>query len=224
MRWQPTDGRKPQSVVLDLAWSQENTGKAFLLLNRAVKAIAEGKTDSLNAALAMAQDGSTTMRRELVWTEVADSLLDAWLHGRLDVDIAGAFFGSSFVIRRSLPDVKPGGVRPDQLRKVFVCMGWGCSAPTVAYLCLPDPEGTPKGSIHLLDEFYVAASTAGGQRDWTRGTYLSNAEQAVGIIEWLSRWGLRPGSTKVVADDAVFNSDGRGRGATAGDFRATGCP
>ena len=40
--------------MLDLAWSQENTGKALLLLNRAAKAIAEGKTDSLKAALATA--------------------------------------------------------------------------------------------------------------------------------------------------------------------------
>ena len=80
------------------------------------------------------------------------------------------------------------------------------------------------GSIWLLDEFYVAATTAGGQRDWTRGTYLSNAEQATGIIEWLSRWNLRPGTTRVVADDAVFNATGSDRGSTAGDFKAAGCP
>ena len=43
VRWQPTDGRKPQSVVLDLAWSQENTGKALLLLNRAVKAMPKAR-------------------------------------------------------------------------------------------------------------------------------------------------------------------------------------
>ena len=40
-------------------------------------------------------------------------------------------------------------------------MDWGCSAPSVAYLCLRDPVGASKGSIHLLNEFYVAASTAG---------------------------------------------------------------
>ena len=60
--------------------------------------------------------------------------------------------------------------------------------------------GAPKGSIWLLDEFYVAASTAGGQSDWIRGTYLSNSKQAAGIIEWLSRWGLRTGSTKADYD------------------------
>jgi len=120
--------------------------------------------------------------------------------------------------------VRPGGIDPTKLRRAFVCMDMGCSAPTVAYLCLPDPDGPPKGSIWLLDEFYVASSTAGGQRDWTRGTYLSNAEQAVGIIEWLSRWGLKPGTTRVVADDAVFNATGSDRGSTAGDFKAAGCP
>ena len=106
------------------------------------------------------------------------------MHERLDVDIAGAFFGSSFGIRRSLRDVRPCGIPQDQLRRAFVCMDWGCSAPTVAYLCLPDPEGAPKGSIWQLGKFYIAASTAGGQRDWTRSNYLSNAEQAVEIIEW----------------------------------------
>ena len=90
------------------------------------------------------------------------AFLDAWLHGRLDVDIAGAFFGSSYGVRRSLRDVRPGGIPTEELQRAFVCMDWGCSAPTVAYLCLPEPIGTPKGSIWLLDEFYVAASTSGG--------------------------------------------------------------
>ena len=85
VRWRPTDGRKAQSSVLDLAWSQENTGKALLLLNRAAKAIAEGKTDSLKAALAMAQDGSTTMRRDLVWPDIAESLRDVLMNHRNEI-------------------------------------------------------------------------------------------------------------------------------------------
>lgn len=153
------------------------------------------------------------------------ALLDAWLQGRLDVDIAGAFFGSSYSARRSLRDVKPGGINREDLQRAFVTMDHGIAAPTVAYLCLPEPEGAPKGSIWLLDEYYVAASMAkGGQRDWTRGAYLSNAEQAQGIIEWLDRWGLKPGTTKILADDAVFNANGSHKGSTAGDFRDAGCP
>ena len=127
-------------------------------------------------------------------------------------------------MRRSLRDVRPGGIQPQDLKRAFVAMDWGCSAPTVAYLCLPEPTGCPKGSIWLLDESYVAASTAGGQRDWSLGQYLSNAEQAMGIIEWLGRWNLGPGTTKVIADDAVFNATGSDRGSTAGDFKAAGCP
>ena len=33
----------------------------------------------------------------------------------------------------------------------------------VRYLVLPEPEGTPKGSLWLIDEYYVAASMAGGR-------------------------------------------------------------
>ena len=101
--------------------------------------------------------------------------------------------------------------------------GAAAHRPWLICVC-PTPRVRQRGAIWLLDEFYVAASTAGGQRDWTRGTYLSNAEQAAGIIEWLSRWNLKPGTTRVVADDAVFNATGSDRGSTAGDFKAAGCP
>ena len=40
----------------------------------------------------------------------------------------------------------------------------------------------------------------------------------------MSRWNLWPGTTRVVADDAVFNATGSDRGSTAGDFKAAGCP
>ena len=85
VRWRPTDGRKPQSVVLDLAWSQDSTAKAIQLLSRAAKVIAEGKTDNLKTAVAMAQDGSTTMRRDLVWQEVVDSLRDVLMNHRNEI-------------------------------------------------------------------------------------------------------------------------------------------
>ena len=50
-------------------------------------------------------------------------------------------------------------------------------------LFMPCPSGgAPKGSIHLLEEFSLVANTAKWQIDWIH-TYLSNAEQAVGIIE-----------------------------------------
>ena len=120
------------------------------------------------------------------------ALLDAWLHGRLDVDIAGAFFGSSYGVRRSLRDLRPGGIQPQDLKRAFVAMDWGCSAPTVAYLCLPESTGTPKGSIWLLDEFYVAASTAGGQRDWTRLQVHSDRIMKAMVLERLEAVELSP--------------------------------
>ena len=61
-----------------------------------------------------------------------------------------------------------------------------------------------------------------GQRDWTRGTYLANAEQETEIIEWLSRWSLMLGTTRVVADHAVFNVTGSDRGSTAATSRLLG--
>ena len=151
------------------------------------------------------------------------ALLAAWLQGDLSQDIAGSFFGSSYSVKRSLRDIRPGGLQAEDLKRAFVCMDHGIAACTVAYLCLPEPTGAPKGSIWMIDEFYVAASTAAG-RDWTRGAYLSNAEQAAGIIEWLARWNLDPRHTKILADDAVFNATGGPKGSTAGDFKDAGCP
>ena len=40
----------------------------------------------------------------------------------------------------------------------------------------------------------------------------------------MGRWNLKPGTTKVIADDAVFNATGSDRGSIAGDFKAAGCP
>ena len=82
------------------------------------------------------------------------ALLAAWVQGDLSADIAGAFFASSFSPRRSVRDVKPGGIRADELQRAFCCMDHGVAAPTAVYLVLPNPEGAPKGSLWLLDEFY----------------------------------------------------------------------
>ena len=72
-------------MVLDLAWSQDNTAKAIQLLSRAAKVIAQGKTDNLKAAVAMAKDGSTTMRRELDWPAIADGLRDVLMNHRNEI-------------------------------------------------------------------------------------------------------------------------------------------
>lgn len=151
------------------------------------------------------------------------ALLDAWLRGRLDVDIAGSFFGSAFSVKRSLRDITPGQIDIRQ-HKPFVMFDYGTAAPSVFYLCIPDPPGAPKGSLWLVDECYICTSTASGQRDFTRGAYLSTAEQALCVHEWLERWGLRPSDLPILGDDAIFNADGRPKGSVAGDFREAGVP
>ncbi len=149
------------------------------------------------------------------------ALLDAWLRGRLDVEIAGAFFGTSLNNRRSLRDINPGQIN---LRKhdPFVMFDYGVAAPSVFYLCVPNPPDAPKGSMLLLDELYICPSTQGGQRDYSRGSYLSTAEQAGAVHEWLERWGLKASDITIAADDAIFNNDGRPKGSVAGDFKAAG--
>jgi len=149
------------------------------------------------------------------------ALLDSWLRGRLDVDVAGSFFGNSFSVKRSLRDIKPGDIKLRE-HKPFVMFDYGVAAPSVFYLCLPDPPDAPRGSLLLLDELYICATTSGGQREWTRGSYLSTYEQASAIAEWLEPWGLRPNDIPVLADDAIFNNDGRPRGSVAGDFKDAG--
>ena len=117
------------------------------------------------------------------------ALLDAWLRGRLDVEIGGSFFGSSFSVQRSLRDISPGEIGLKE-HKAFVVFDYGTAAPSVFYLCIPDPPGAPKGSLWLIDECYICSNTTGGQRDWSRGAYLSTAEQAGAVREWLERWGI----------------------------------
>lgn len=65
----------------------------------------------------------------------------------------------------SRPNCKPCDWCAEQSAVSAVCRDWGCSSSTMADLHQPDPEGAPKVSIWLLDEFSVASSTAACQRD-----------------------------------------------------------
>jgi hypothetical protein len=154
------------------------------------------------------------------------ALLAALLRGDWNVDLGGgAFFGHCWSPTRCRHMIRPGEINlRERSPRAFVSMDWGISAPSVAYLFLPEPPGVdaPKGSLMLLDECYMAASTLGGNRDWAKGSHLSSAQQAGVLIEWLDRWNLRPSDVKILADDAVFSSDGSHHGSTAGDFRAAG--
>ena len=84
LRFRPKSG-KSQAARLPMLWEQGNVNKATLLINRAAKALLEGKTDSLMAAITMSQVGSTTMRRKLDWPAVADGLRDVLMNHRNEI-------------------------------------------------------------------------------------------------------------------------------------------
>jgi hypothetical protein len=154
------------------------------------------------------------------------ALLAALLQGSWESDLSGgAFFGHVWSPTRCRHMIRPGDISlRDYHPRPFVAMDWGISAPSVAFLFLPDPPGVdaPKGSLLLADECYMAASTIGGNRDWGKGSNLSSAEQAGVLIEFLRRWNLQPSEIPILADDAVFSNTGSVHGSTAADFRAGG--
>ncbi|KZR93109.1 Terminase-like family protein [Synechococcus sp. MIT S9509] len=149
----------------------------------------------------------------------------ALLEGRWDQDLGGAFFASCWSPGRCRRVVRPGDINlREHNPRPFVCLDWGVANPMVAYLCIPNPPDAPKGSILLADEFYVSETDRSGRRSFLKGVYMSNAEQAEGLREWLWRWGVTPTDIRIVADDAIWNATGGHKGSVAGDFRSAGVP
>ena len=69
----------------------------------------------------------------------------ALLEGRWDLDLGGSFFASCWSPRRCRRVVRPGDINlRDHHPKPFISMDWGSAAPTVAYLCVPNPAGAPR--------------------------------------------------------------------------------
>lgn len=153
------------------------------------------------------------------------ALLSALLRGDWLVDIGGAYFADCWSPSRCRFEVNPGDVDLFQAG-AFVAMDHGNAAPSVAYLIIPNPPHTPKGTLVLADEFYVAGTTMGGQRDWLKGCYMPNAQQGRALLEWLEPWCVRgrhnPGHVPVHLDDACWNANGSHQGSVAGDFKAVG--
>ena len=73
LRYRPPEG-KPDSCVLPLDWAKANTEKILLLSNRIAQMILTSDQATLKGALAAAQDSSTTMRRQVNWETVTESL------------------------------------------------------------------------------------------------------------------------------------------------------
>ena len=82
--FRPSEG-KAQAVRLPFLWEQGNVNRATLLINRAAKALLEGSTDSLTAAIAIAQGNSTTMCIGVNWEEVAEGLRDVLMNHRNEI-------------------------------------------------------------------------------------------------------------------------------------------
>jgi len=103
-------------------------------------------------------------------------------------------------------------------------MDHGYAAPTVAYLVIPNPPGidAPKGTLLLADELYLCSSNVSGRRDWARGSCLPSSEQAAAMIEWMKRWSLERGDVRILADDAMWNSNGHISGSIAQEFKSAG--
>ena len=178
-----------------------------------------------NASVNTAIDWESYRRQVEIMTGGDPAMQAALLEGRWDLDLGGAFFASCWSPSRCRRVVRPGDINlREHSPKPFVCLDWGVSAPTTAYLCIPNPVGAPKGSILLADELYISAVDRHGRRDFTKGCQMPNAEQADAIREWLHRWGVTAYDIPVVADDAIWNATGGHQGSVAGDFRAAGVP
>lgn len=149
----------------------------------------------------------------------------ALIEGRWDLDLGGAFFASCWSPTRCRHFIRPGDITLRQHSPApFVAMDWGYSAPSVAYLVVPNPPGVdcPQGTLLLADELYIAGIGPSGRRDWLKGACLPSSEQAMILREWLQRWGVGPNDIRVLIDDQVFAHQGSERGSVAADFRSAG--
>jgi hypothetical protein len=163
-------------------------------------------------------------RREIEIMSHGDSeVLAALLEGRWGDLAGGSAFGAVWSPRRSRHELPADYRLSEHMPRPFVAMDWGISAPTVAYLIVPEPPGlnAPKGSLHLADELYICSSDRTG-RQWHKGAMLSNAEQAALLVDWLERWGLSHRQLRLYADDAIFARNGSPTGSVAGDFKQAG--
>lgn len=155
-------------------------------------------------------------------------MLGALLYGDWAADLGGAFFAAQWSPMRCRFNVKPGQLNLRQAQ-AFVAIDWGSASPSAAYLLAPNPPNMPKGTIAILDECYICRTDVGGSRDYNRGVYMSNQEQATTIREWLDPWLLPHDLTvrdiKILMDDAQFANIGiENQGCIAGDFQKAGLP
>ena len=85
LKWRPPGSGSQQAIVLPVDWAPASTNKALLLINRIAKSVLSNEHGTLKSALAAAQGASTTMRQQLAWTDVADSLRDVLMNHRNEI-------------------------------------------------------------------------------------------------------------------------------------------
>ncbi len=83
--WRPIGTKIKQTVSLPTEWLPGETNRAHLLINKIAKLILSGEQETLKGALAVAQDSSSTMRRNVDWNEVVAGLKTALQQGRNEI-------------------------------------------------------------------------------------------------------------------------------------------
>lgn len=110
LRYRPTDGGKPESCVLPLDWSPANTERILLLSNRIAQLIISREQGTLKGALAIAQGQSTTMRRQVDWDAIAQSLRESLQSGRNQIADKSWRYNYETFINYAITLVKAGKV------------------------------------------------------------------------------------------------------------------
>lgn len=108
LRYRPTDGGKPESCVLPLDWAKANTEKILLLTNRIAQLVISREQGTLKGALAMAQDQSTTMRRQADWDAIAQGLRESLQSGRNEISDKTWRYNYEIFINYAIALVKAG--------------------------------------------------------------------------------------------------------------------
>ena len=109
LRYRPPEG-KDDSCVLPLDWAKANTEKILLLSNRIAQMRLSGDQGTLKGALAAAQDSSTTMRRQVDWETVTESLRHSLQSGGNEINDKTWRYNYAIYIEHGIDLVNAGKV------------------------------------------------------------------------------------------------------------------
>ncbi|QNI77560.1 site-specific integrase [Synechococcus sp. MVIR-18-1] len=153
VRFRPSEG-KAQAARLPLLWEQGNVNRATLLINRAAKALLEGSTDSLAAAIAIAQSNSTTMRIGVNWEEVAEGLRDVLMNHRNEILAKTWSDNYEPYINEALRLINSGDATDGHTLLKNTLSKWAGKAPSRAACCI----ALRNLSDHAISRFGAAKS------------------------------------------------------------------